>query len=77
MTIAASNSCPEIHEDNMTFFVQSIVDKLPISDGRLKETRVVSNTIGSNSSNENNVRNELPYKSRLRQNTRKPEIYGY
>ena len=33
----ASNSSPEIHEDNMKFFVHSILDKLPISDGKLKE----------------------------------------
>ena len=43
----------------------------------LKENDVVPNDIGSNNSNEKNVRNDLPYKSRLRQNTRKPERYDY
>ena len=33
----ASNSSPEIHEDKMNSFVHSILDKLPINDGKLKE----------------------------------------
>ena len=64
-------------ESNNQLTEESNDDSNDALNNDLNEKEVVPDDIGSNNSNENNVRIELPYKSRLRQNTRKPERYGY